>query len=197
MDVRSGALTHSYGTTKYVDVILSVPATWSTSSGVGDAVAGIKRRFMDNAASSNALSIELQLPSGKVGKGLGSGKTGAALTWITSCQAEPWRLYANLGLTLNRFSRQADRDTLRRLPWRASVATTYGINPQWKLVADTGLSQATQRTDHRAPAYLLAGAVFSPNADLDLDVGLRVGAGCAGCMDRIDRQIGVGATWRF
>ncbi len=192
-----GALTYTYGVMRTLDVALTLPGTFSSPSGINDVTAAMKWRFFDNDAGSYALRADWILPSGTAAKGLGNGKAGMALTGIASKVIGAWQLLGNAGATLNRYALPADHDAKRTLVWSASVAALYTINPSWKIVADTGVSQNSSRIENGAPGYILTGVIISPNPKFDIDAGIRFGIGCQACAVQVARQVGAGLTWRF
>jgi hypothetical protein len=194
---RTGTFTYSYGVLDNVDAFINLPATFTSPAGLNDASIGLKWRWMEAGPASFGLKSELLLPTGKQDRGLGNGRSSLALMLISSYDAAPWAFHANVGMTFNRYALQADRDANRNTLWRASMATSYAFNQQWKLVADTGIARNTDRTGSDHPAYLLTGAIYSPTKDLDIDFGVRYGIGCDQCPNGLDRQFGTGLTWRF
>ena len=106
-------------------------------------------------------------------------------------------LQGNLALALNNYKLQADRDANRNALWRVSAAARYALTEQWQLLADLGVFRNIDISSNNHPAYFLTGVIYSPRKTLDLDAGLRFGLGCGECAAQIDRQFGIGLTWRF
>jgi len=195
--VNIGALTYSYGARPDLDVIANFPATFSSPSGINDASLGVKWRFFESGAASLALKPELLMPTGDQNSGMGNGRPSLIMTAIGSYDAAPWLLHGNLGVTLNRYALQAERDTNRGTVLRISAAAWYVLNERWKLIADTGAAQSFLKTEHAYPGFFMTGVIYSPAKHIDLDIGMRFGIGCRQCQTSIDRQLGVGLTTRF
>jgi hypothetical protein len=194
---RSGALTYSYGLQENLDVFINLPASLSSPRGINDASLGGKWRFVEKGASSLAVKPELLLATGDVSKGLGNGRTGMALTMIGSYEVAPWAYHVNLGVTLNRYQLQSAREANRRAIWRISMAVVYSLSEQWKLVGDAGVEQDSDKSQNERPAFLLGGVIYSPNRDVDLDVGIKTTFRCSQCQGGQSHQFGGGLTWRF
>lgn len=192
-----GALTYTLGGTDHTDVFINAPATLTAPSGINDASLGVKWRFFATESTSTALKTELLLPTGSADKALGNGKPGLVLTLITSHTTGHWSVHGNASVTVNRYGLPSDRDSKRGNLWRVSVASVYSITPQWKIAADAGVSQDTERTENRIPGYVLGGAIYSPTQAVDIDAGIRFGVGCTACASQIKRQVGLGVTARF
>ncbi|EIJ47453.1 hypothetical protein GWL_16940 [Herbaspirillum sp. GW103] len=190
-----GGLTFTYGVTDKLDMFFNLPQTFQAPSGtgVGDVSVGAKWRFHEADGLALALKPELFMPSGDEEKGLGTGRNSMALTGIASYETGPWALHGNLGLRYNRFKLESDREGQRKTLWRASVAVAYGLNEQWRLVADTGLAQNPDASSRKLPSYALVGAIWSPNKTVDLDAGAKFGLNKA----EVTRQFGVGVTLHF
>jgi hypothetical protein len=193
---RIGEFTYAYGVHDNLDAFASLPFTLTSPKGANDAVIGLKWRFFESNQISLALKPEAWLTSGNVNRGLGNGRTGAAVTFIGAYDAAPWQLLANIAMEFPRYALVADREAKRTALWRTSIAALCAIDARWKLVADTGISRNADRAGSQHPAFMLAGVVYSPNPQLDLDAGIRVNRRCSPC-DEGRRQFGVGATWRF
>ncbi|RJG08125.1 transporter [Noviherbaspirillum cavernae] len=193
----TSAVTYTYGALRNLDVFFNVPMALSSPSGAGDVSIGMKWRFAEGDNSSVAFKPELLLPSGDENKALGTGKAGFGLTLIGNWEAAPWTLQGNVALTFNNYKLQADRDANRTALWRVSAAARYALNEQWQLLGDLGVSRNNEVSSNSHPAYFLTGVIYSPMKTLDLDAGIRFGLGCSECTAQIDRQFGLGLTWRF
>jgi long-subunit fatty acid transport protein len=64
-------------------------------------------------------------------------------------------------------------------------------------VLDTGIARNPDKLNDALPSYMLAGVIYSPNKNLDLNAGYMHGFGCNSCAAQVERQFGVGLTWRF
>ncbi|HJV53266.1 MAG TPA: transporter [Noviherbaspirillum sp.] len=192
-----GALTYSYGAQDNLDLYLNIPLTFTAPSGINDVGVGAKWRFLENETMSSALKPELQLPTGDEARSLGNGRTSARLTAIVAYDAQPWRLLGNLGLSVNRYRLQADRDTRRGIVWHASASLWYSLSDQWKLLSDIGADSDVDKASYKHPGFVLAGVMYSPAPNLDLDAGVRFDLRCSACSALSNRQVGVGVAARF
>ena len=190
-----GAFTFTYGVTDHLDLFTNLPQTFQSpnGTGVGDVSVGAKWRWHEADGLALAFKPEFFMPSGDEQKGLGTGKNGLGLTGIASYETGPWTLHGNVGVRLNRFKREEDQQSMRKTVWRASAAVWYGLNEQWRLVADTGLAQNADASSKKLPSYALVGVIWSPNKTVDLDAGAKFGLNKA----EVTRQFGVGVTLHF
>jgi len=196
MSTTSNA-TYTYGVAPTLDIFFNTPMTLSSPSGVGDVSLGVKWRFVEQEAASLAFKPELFFPSGDENKGLGTGNPSLAMTLIGNWETAPWTLQGNVAVTFNNYRLQATREATRNRLWRVSAAARYALTEQWQLLADVGASRDSDITSNGYPAFFLTGVIYSPIKTLDLDAGLRFGLGCKDCTTQIQRQFGVGLTWRF
>jgi len=185
------AFTFSRGATDTLDLYGTLPASLSSPSGIGDLSFGAKWRFWQNEQSSFAIKPELFLASGNVDKGLGKGSPTLALTLIRSHIVGRWGFDTNIGITANRDL--TFDDTRHLIVWRASTAVTYTPSPRWTLVADTGIARNPDKTIRTNPAFILAGAIYRPRGNVDIDIGIKAGLTSA----EVHRQTGAGLTVRF
>ncbi|WP_019139685.1 transporter [Noviherbaspirillum massiliense] len=189
--------TYTYGVTRELDALVNMPVGISGPSGLNDLSVGLKWRALENGPASFAIKPELLLPSGNENKGLGNGRTSAALTFVASYETGPWQWHGNIAATVNRFGLQEDREANRRVIWRASTAIIYALGEHWKWLLDTGLAQDPAKASSAHPGYIVTGGIYSPREDLDLDAGIRFGLPCSKCTEQPGHQVGVGLTWRF
>lgn len=192
-----GTLTYSYGASDTLDVYVNVPLTFTAPSGLNDLSLGAKWRFLESDAFSAALKPELLLPTGDETKALGYGRAGAKLTAIVDYEARPWRLLGNVGVTVNRYKLPADRETMRNVIWQASASAWYALSEHWKMLSDVGIARAIDKASNALPGFVLAGLMYSPTPNLDLDAGMRVDLRCRTCSALSNRQVGVGLAARF
>lgn len=185
--------TYSHGALENLDLFVSLPAAVTAPAGADDLSAGAKWRFYENDGSSLAFKPALRFATGNQLLGHGSGRANLALTLIGSHYAEPWALHANLGATTNWQAADSTRAGERTLLWQASAALSYDLHPRWKMLADIGLARNPDPASRINPAYFLAGLIYSPSKNVDLDTGAKFGLNRA----EVDRQFGLGLTWRF
>lgn len=190
-----GAFTYTYGVTDKLDLFANLPLTFQSrdGAGVGDYSLGAKWRYYDEDGLSLAFKPEFFMPSGDEQKSLGNGRNSLGLTAIASYETGPWTLHGNAGLNYNRYKLDSDDQGKRKLVWRASAATWYALDEEWKLVADTGLAQNQDKANRTWPAYALLGVIWSPNKTVDLDFGAKFGLNRA----EVTRQFGVGVTLHY
>ncbi len=165
--------TYTYGAGETIDLFVNQPGRLSRPAGPQDLSVGAKWRIWQRNDTALAVKPELSLPTGDPARGLGTGRAGAALTLLTTISNGPWTVHANAGMSLARYRDPAARRLLRSRTWRASAAVTYAAADQWTILADTGVAQNPDRNSRIEPAFFLIGAIFSPHADLDLDIGVK------------------------
>lgn len=191
------AVTLTYGISKPVDVVLTVPyQSWQTGDpgsedrgdGLSDLAIETKWRFYDNGGLSFALKPGFTIPTGDDEKDLGSGKLDYYLYFIASKEMDPWALDVNLAYIRNN-NGEDDREDI----WHASLAFTLDAGKEVKLVGDIGIETNPDRWSAGAPAYVMGGLIYSPRGNLDLGIGLKSG------LTRAETDIAVrgGVTWRF
>lgn len=191
---RSYAGTLTYGVTEDLDIAIGLPwlhakdASGARERGVGDTTLLAKWRFYDNGQGwTLGLRPEITLPSGSEQRGLGNGRSTAALTLISSVELGPVTWLANAGTRYND-NRAGDRKSL----WALSTAVLYHVNDQWTLAADVGVNRAADQAQ-RTERYGLLGAIYHVNNDLDLDIGWRRSLGAG----PVAHTLGAGVTVRW
>lgn len=190
---RIAAATYTYGVTPELDLFGNAPFSLSDPRGVGDVSIGGKWRFWEQGRSSIAVKPELLLPSGNAGRELGTGRTGAAFTVLTTHDFEPWTVHANIGFQVNRYRDTLQDEAGRRTIWRTSIAAAYALTEKSLLVFDIGAARHVERAVRANPAFALIGGIYAPAPDIDIDVGIRFGLNSA----EVNRQVGAGITVRF
>jgi len=186
-----GSLTYTYGASDQLDLFFSSPIRWSSPGALGDLSVGSKYLFSSQENANWAWKTEVFFPTGA--KTFGSDRYDLALTLVRTENAGPWVIHSNLSLNL-RQHRQALADAQQRDQlWRTSVAVLRAITPQTQLLADTGIAQADQKNDGYWQPYLVAGVIYSPASNLDLDIGFKYQKKTLST----ERQIGIGMAWRF
>lgn len=184
-------LTYTYGASDQLDLFFSRPMRWSSPGALGDLSVGSKYLFLSRENINWAWKTEVFFPTGA--KTFGSDRYDLALTLVRTESTGPWVIHSNLSLNI-RQHRQAPADAQQRDQiWRSSVAVLRAITPQTQLLADTGISQADQKNDGYWQPHLIAGLIYSPASNLDLDIGFKYQKKTLST----DRQIGVGMAWRF
>ncbi|CAL61156.1 Conserved hypothetical protein, putative porin [Herminiimonas arsenicoxydans] len=192
-DGRIADFTYTYGLSDSVDIALDMPSNLSSPAGLNDVAIGFKWRFAEMDGISFAVTPTLALSTGSEQRGLSNGTYNPGAALIGSYATGSWVWLANVGIVSNRYRQNELRAANRAIIRRASLAVTYAIDPQWTVVADTGIAQNMRRSEQGNPAYFLFGAVYSPNQTIDLDAGIKFGLKNVGP----SRQVGVGLTVHF
>jgi hypothetical protein len=190
---HSGAFTFTYGVTPHIDLFGNLPVQLSSPSGINDISVGLKWRMWEEGNTSLAIKPELVLPTGNEDKGLGNGNPGMQATVLLTHSTGPWNLHANLGLTRNSYRASEAKRQFQDKLWRASVAASYALGDQFRLVADLGTERNIDRSNRKRPAFALIGIIYAPTDAVDLDIGIKAGLNDA----EADRQVGAGLTFRF
>lgn len=190
---RVAAYTYSYGVTDALDLYGNLPVSLASPSGKGDLSFGAKWRFSQDERTSFAFKPELFLATGNASKGLGNGSASLSLTLIASHTVGRWGFDGNVGLTANRYREPPFENARHVIVWRVSGALAYSLNAQWTLVGDTGVARNIEKAGTAHPAFILAGAIYSPRRNVDIDIGIKAGLTAA----EVHRQAGAGLTLRF
>ncbi len=96
-------------------------------------------------------------------------------TMILSKEVEPFAFYFNIGYTYNDYNLEAVRKTDRSGLWNVSLATTYEVIKDLKIVADFGARTNEDKDVDEMPVFGLAGIIYSINKNCDLSAGLKLG----------------------
>lgn len=203
--LRSIQAVYTRGWTEAVDLyaggafLRSSPAAPGTPhSGAGNAVAGLKWRFHEDAKSgfSLALKPEIQFPASArtEDRGLGSSAGNAALALLLTQETGFGAVHANLAFASQRFRHGPNRDLHRDRLWRLSLAPVFEVTERWRIAVDAGLITNPHRAEKSGMAYVEAGVIYSPAGDLELAAGLIRDVRHQG---HSVYQVTVGVTWRF
>ena len=76
---------------------------------------------------------------------------------------------------------------------RVSAAALVKVHEKARLFADLGAATNPDRASSKKPAYFLTGLIYSPNKDIDFDLGVKFGIS----NPEVDRTWSMGATFRF
>jgi hypothetical protein len=188
-----GDVTYTYGLTPTLDLFADQPLNISGPRGIGDTSLGFKWRFFERGNNSIAFKSSVSMANANNEKGFGSGRNNLSTLLIFSHVNGPWALHYNLGLGTNRFKSQETEDENQPTIWTTSVAATYELLPQLKVVGDIGIARNADVNDRQYPAYALTGLVYSPSKTFDLDVGIKYGLNNAS----IKHQFGAGVALHF
>ncbi|MBI5590003.1 MAG: transporter [Deltaproteobacteria bacterium] len=192
------ATTLTYGVTDTVDIVLSLPYQWSNikedgitasdGNGISDTVLEAKWRFFEKDGLGLALKPGISLPTGDDGKGLGTGKTGYHLFFIASQEIAPWAFHLNLGYVGN----ENNVDEVINI-WHASLAATYDVVENLKIVGNIGMEKNTDKAADNDPAFILGGIIYSISKSFDIDFGVKYGLASS----ETDMSLMAGTTFRF
>ncbi|WP_323121119.1 transporter [Burkholderia alba] len=167
-------LTRGFGPS--VDLYVNAPYTHvqtrsdEAGSGFGDIEIGAKWRFLERGPFSLALKPRINVPTGDDHHGLGNGRVNAGATLLAQYDAGSFTFLANAGVNYQPNS----HDDMTSL-WQVSGAALYHVTDTLHLTVDIGTSRNPDRSHHANPAFLIAGAIYSPRNWLDLDIGYRRG----------------------
>jgi hypothetical protein len=174
------AATLSYGIVDNIDLVLSLPYLWGKEKeedvtvydddGIGDATLEVKWRLFEKDGFSLALKPGISIPTGDDDKGLGTGKVGGHLFLIASQELGAWAFHGNLGYIRN----ENDADELKDI-WHASLAATYEVIKDLKLVTNVGIERNPDDEADDDPAFVIGGVIYSINENFDVDLGVKCG----------------------
>ena len=189
--------TFTYGVIDQLDIAVSVPYQFlraeddegmEKADGFSDVAIEAKWRFFEKNGFSFALKPGITLPTGNEDKDLGNGRSTYYLYFIASKEINPWSFHINLAYFRNE-NKGDDRNDL----WHASLASTFEIIKNLKLVGDIGVESNPDRACAVLPAYILGGFIYSPTENFDIGLGVKGG------LTKPEAGISVrgGITWRF
>lgn len=187
----------SYGVTENIDLVLTLPYhkikikeedAKKSSEGLSDIGLELKWRFYEKDGLSLALKPGLTLPTGDEDNGLGTGKATLSLFFITTYEQHPWAVHFNAGYIRNENIIDERKDI-----WHLSLAGTFEVIENLKIVGNIGVERNTDKVSRTDPAFILAGLIYSLSKDLDIDMGVKAGLNEA----ETDYSLLAGLTWRF
>lgn len=185
-----------YAGFRYIQIRSSTPG--GDASGSGNPAFGAKWRFYENEGSKTSFAIkpEILFPVSSVGEGagLGTGKTSGNLTLVLTQEAPFGAIHVNAGA-----GRYRCRDSLMNpdaTSRRVSISPVWDAAEQWKLALDMGMESTTAGDLKIGPRFVELGAVYSPNKELDVALGvLRVSFNQS--PQPVTQIATAGITWRF
>jgi hypothetical protein len=190
--------TLSYGIDENTDVVLTVPHQWdklqengmttSNVNGLSDTTLEVKMRFYEKDGLSLALKPGVIMPTGDENKGLGAGKAGYSAFFITTKEAAPWAFHMNLGYIRNENKADEEKNI-----WHASLAATYEVIKNLKVVGNLGIERNPDKVSDNDPAFLLGGVIYSVVENFDIDFGVKTGL----TSSETDLALMAGTTFRF
>jgi long-subunit fatty acid transport protein len=192
------AATLSYGIAENVDLVFSLPYLWGKAEvneitvydekGIGDVVLETKLRLLEKNGFSLALKPGISFPTGNEEKGLGAGQLGGHLFLIASQELGSWAFHGNLG-----YIRNENKVDERKDIWHASLAATWEVVKNLKLVANVGIERNPDEDANNDPAFLIGGIIYSMNENFDVDLGVKYGLSTS----ETDLSLLAGVTFRF
>jgi hypothetical protein len=191
------SMTFSYGIVDQLDIYLSVPYQFVRAEddeltqkmdGFSDVSIEAKWRFFEKNGFSMALKPGLTLPTGNEEKDLGHGRSTYYLYFITSKEIKQWLLHLNLAY-IRHENKGDDRNDL----WRASLASTFEVAKNLKLVGDVGVASNPEKSSAVLQAYILGGFIYSLRENCDIGLGIKGGL----TNQETDISLRGGITWRF
>lgn len=166
-------------------------------SGMADSTLELKWRFFERDGLSFALKPGVTLPTGDERRGLGTGRASWSVNLIGAYEADPWAVFANLAYARQRYELAADAAASRDNLWRLSAGATLAVRKDLRLAGEAGVRTNEARDDPffpgRRAAFAMAGLIYSPAENIDLDIGVRK------ALNRAETDIVflIGATFRW
>lgn len=189
------AIALSFGIADTTDLVLNQPYQWNkvsgsekTEKGIADTVFEVKWRFIEKDGYSLAVKPGISFASGDEDKGMGTGKTGYHLFLIGSKEMAPLAFHANLGYIRNENKADENVDI-----WHVSLAATYEIMKDLKIVGNIGMEKNPDTAADNDPAFLIGGLIYSINENCDVDFGVKGGL----TSSETDLSLMVGTSIRF
>ncbi len=172
-------LLQSIGITNEIDLVITVPYQYintktdgdsNKEDGFSDISLEVKWRFYEKEGLSFAIKPGILLPAGDEKKGLGAGKTGASLFFITTKEIEPCAFHFNLGYRLNENKLDQRTDI-----WHVSIAAERELGKWVKAVVNIGGETNPDKESNTQSSFVLGGLIFPVAKNLDLSVGIKRG----------------------
>lgn len=178
LDLFTPVLTRALSDTLDVALGLSHQDIGGGSSGRGDTALELKWRFYDQDGFSLALKPGIYFATGDETKGLGNGRISYGLNLIVNKEIEKFTLLGNIAYNRNNYAPDL-QDANRSDLWRASAGLGYKLTDTFILSGELGVKTNQARTDDYFPGatahFGMLGLVYSPNSDMDFDIGIRKG----------------------
>jgi hypothetical protein len=166
--------------------------------GAGNPTLGGKWRFLDTTAegTSAAAKLEFLMPVSNSAEtaGLGSASMGGNLTFILSQDLPFGAIHVNA--SAGRLRYRASGNNPDSTPMRLSAAPVWQLTPQWRLALDLGAQWVRSSEQRVRTGFVELGAIWSPNDDLDLALGVIQTADNQNPRTRALAAT-AGLTWRF
>lgn len=188
----------SVGLMENTDLVFTAPYQWlkveedgttiQRENGLSDLSLEVKWRFLEKNGWGLALKPGISLPTGDDERGLGAGKPGYSMFFISTKEMDPWAFHLNLG-----YFRHENRLDERKDIWHASIASELEVAPGLKAVANLGMERNPDHASDKHPVFVLGGLIYSLKENFDIDLGVKVGLN----ESETDFAILAGFAWRF
>lgn len=156
--------------------------------GISDTVFEVKWRFFEKDGFGLELKPGVSFPPGDDEKGLGTGKTGYRMFFIGLQEATPLAFHLNIGYIGNENKVDEEKNI-----WHASLATTYDVVENLKIVGNIGVEKNPGKSADNDPAFILVGAFYSISKNFDIDCGIKSGL----TSSETDMSVMSGTSFRF
>jgi len=175
--------TFGYGVAETLDLTLGVARSWGTvtvdgvrsnDAGSADYLLNAKWQFYEKAGFRFAVK-PLVGYSYHVGGTSEKHVTPYGGWLIATKEQEALAASLNAGYFYKNYGSAAERDASRSGIWILSALGTYEVLTGLKLGLDVGASTNPDKASSEMPVYALAGAIYSPNKNVDLSLGLKFG----------------------
>lgn len=171
--------TFGYGLTEKLDATFGIVRPWGTleenglksnDPGSVDYSFGLKYQVYERDGLAMAIKPALTYSS-SVNSPDDASNTSYSVAAVLSKDMEPLSFHLNLGYSYTDFNNSDGRNSI----WSISGATIYNLNKATKLVADLGSSSNPERGINDMPAFILLGAIYSVNKNIDFSAGGKIG----------------------
>ena len=175
--------TFGYGVAETLDLTLGFARSWGTvtvdgissdDSGSADYLLNAKWQFYEKAGYRFAVK-PLVGYSYPVGGASDDHVTSYGGWFIATREHEALAVSLNAGYLYVDHHSPAERDASRSGIWILSALATYKALEGLTLGLDVGASTNPDKASSEMPAYALGGAIYSPNKNVDLSLGLKFG----------------------
>jgi len=176
------------------------PGSWepgrsrSSVGGPADMSLDIKWKFLEMGPASFVLKPVMVFPTGNEDDGLGAGLMGFEGYLVSTIDLAPLFIHINLGYIRSN-NNQNEREDL----WHVSAALElWVVKERLRLVGDAGFERNPDKSSKMQDVYVLGGIIYSPNPNIDLDLGFKSSLSPAGSESPgADYSILGGTTIRF
>ncbi len=160
----------------------------ASARGAGDARIDLKWQVLSSDGFTLGVKPGLSFATGDADRGLGSGRANWGAVLMAGYETGALEIYGHLGAQRNR-NTIGERNSL----YQVSVATLYECAERVWLTAEAGVTRQPDPAQPHNPTFWLAGVIWGPTKDLDLDIGWRRTRHDPGAQ----RTLGIGVTLRW